>query len=740
MMELSEFAGKILLSGELSEKLAGVDFFSDDHPCLDVVLPGLPSRNKRLSLERFRSSARVTFPTRAELLEPSNIAVLLHFFANHELLALELMALALLKFPDAPAAFRMGIAHTMRDEQRHLLAYIQRMSELGLDFGDIPLNDFFWSQCSSMQTPMDYVCRMSLTFEQANLDFAAYFRDVLAEIGDQQTSDLMQQVLLDEMNHVKHGLNWFRRWKPENESDWQVFCRSLGAEINPSRAKGTSFRSDYRKAIGLSDDYINSLHVFSKSKGTPPRVVMFNPDAEEDVRTGAALPPVMSVELQQARDDLAPVMLYLSSQTDLVLVARPLPTDFLLQLRASGFLLPEFLTVDSSESGVTTALQGRVLSGVLPWSVSPASQRLEAKLGLTDASQFKGDQQGLRTIHSKSTALALLKEFLAENADDKRVVDVEFTGDVVCSQEEFDDCLLKFRNLGLDGRFVAKRPWSASGRHRVFGFIRDGAFAQQPVQVRNWFEKSWKLGEVPILQPYFDRVADLSVQCRIEVADNHHKVIVLGMTKVLNSDRGQYVGTCVGRFLSARDREFTRFFHQKSESKTIPGQGIDEFMTHLAKWTGDRLSRLGLSGAFGIDSFVFRGVDGQLKLYPMIEINPRHTMGRVALALARRMLPGRTGLWLHVSKAWLQKLNAASFSQLKQRWQAALPLQTQSSSGGVVILSGLLETTPAEDCAQVWTCFLVSQDLSKDLREMGLESVVNVSGFGLKVDKPGMQL
>ena len=740
MMELSEFARKILLSGELSEKLSGGDYFSDHRPALELTLPDQPGRSDRLSLERFRSSARVTFPSRTDLLEPSNVAVLLHFFANHELLALELMALALLKFPDAPSAFRMGIAHTMRDEQKHLLAYIQRMKDFGLDFGEIPLNDFFWSQCASMQNPMDYVCRMSLTFEQANLDFAAYFRDVLAEIGDQQTSTLMHQVLVDEMSHVKHGLNWFRRWKPENESDWQVFCRSLGAEINPTRAKGTVFRRDYRKEIGLSDEYINSLHVFSKSKGRPPRVVIFNPEAEEDVRTSAARPPVLSTELQQARNDLAPVMLYLAAQTDLVLVSESLPTDFLLRLRDSGFLLPEFLPLGSTEAAITSALKDRVLSGILPWSVSPSTRRLENKLGLSEESQFKGEQENLRTIHSKATALSLLKEFLAENRTDSRIVDVESTGEVVCNPEDFDRCLSRFHDLAFESRFVAKRPWSASGRHRVFGAIGDGDFAQQPQQLRNWFEKSWKTGEIPIVQPYFRRVADLSVQGRIDVVDNHHKVIVLGMTRVVNSDRGQYVGTCVGRFLSGTDQAFTRFFHQKGGSEGLLGQGIDEFMCQLAKWTGDRLCRLGLSGAFGIDSFVFRDQDGQLKLYPMIEINPRHTMGRVALALAKRMLPGRTGLWLHVSKSWLQKLGATSFSELKKRWENALPLRSHSSSGGVVILSGLLETTPAEQCSQVWTCFLVSQDLPKDLLSLGMDEIADLSGFGLKVDKPGMPL
>ena len=41
------------------------------------------------------------------------------------------MALALLRFSDAPSAFRMGVAKTMLDEQRHLQSYIGKMHELG---------------------------------------------------------------------------------------------------------------------------------------------------------------------------------------------------------------------------------------------------------------------------------------------------------------------------------------------------------------------------------------------------------------------------------------------------------------------------------------------------------------------------------------------------------------------------------------------------------------------------------
>ena len=87
--------------------------------------------------------------------------------ANHELLAAELMALVLLKFPDAPKEYRAGVYEAMREEQMHTLMYLRRMKECGIQFGELPVNDYFWRLVSPMKSPMEFVTRLNLTFEQA---------------------------------------------------------------------------------------------------------------------------------------------------------------------------------------------------------------------------------------------------------------------------------------------------------------------------------------------------------------------------------------------------------------------------------------------------------------------------------------------------------------------------------------------------------------------------------------------
>src|SRR5690606_2802985 len=122
------------------------------------------------------STERVKFPGLGSLVLDEKKAVAFHFFANHELLALEMMAAALLVYPhdtEALRRFKKDLIQTMRDEQKHLKLYLHRMGDFGVEFGDYPLNDYFWRQTPTLKTPERFYALMALTFESANLDFAS---------------------------------------------------------------------------------------------------------------------------------------------------------------------------------------------------------------------------------------------------------------------------------------------------------------------------------------------------------------------------------------------------------------------------------------------------------------------------------------------------------------------------------------------------------------------------------------
>lgn len=94
------------------------------------------------------------FPKVNRLNETDKKAMALHSFANHELLAIEMMASAILLYPhatDEDVRFKRGIVTALKEEQKHLGLYIKRLNELGYQFGDFPLNDFSGGRCRNLK-------------------------------------------------------------------------------------------------------------------------------------------------------------------------------------------------------------------------------------------------------------------------------------------------------------------------------------------------------------------------------------------------------------------------------------------------------------------------------------------------------------------------------------------------------------------------------------------------------------
>ncbi len=125
-------------------------------------------------------------PSRQAFRDPAKRAVAHHIMANHELQALEVMAFTLCAFPEAPREFRSGMVRIMADEQRHTRMHIERSAELGLEFGGLPVNGYFWQKAQEFRSPLDYLAGLPLTFEACNLDHTLQFEEFFAEAGGQE--------------------------------------------------------------------------------------------------------------------------------------------------------------------------------------------------------------------------------------------------------------------------------------------------------------------------------------------------------------------------------------------------------------------------------------------------------------------------------------------------------------------------------------------------------------------------
>lgn len=273
------------------------------------------------------------------------------------------MALALLKFPDAPDSFRRGVLRTLQEEQNHTRWYIQRMKECGVTFGDIPVTPMIWEHIADMESPLDYVSRLSLTFEQANLDYAKHYSEVLQNVGDTKTAKILSKIYHDEIAHVGYGLKWLRRWKENAQTDWDAWHKRLHIPLSPIRAKGMApFNEEGRRKAGLSEEFIASLKRFHSTRGRSPDLWYFNPDAEAQVANPGWTCPQ---KLHQLAADLEPAFALAGPSRDDIVLLRHLPSDqHRDHLARFGLIFPEVRLLSDLE----LVKKSRKLRAIQPWA------------------------------------------------------------------------------------------------------------------------------------------------------------------------------------------------------------------------------------------------------------------------------------------------------------------------------------------------------------------------------------
>jgi uncharacterized ferritin-like protein (DUF455 family) len=262
-LDIFQQAQSIVEGSRLENKLIPLKFTMAGSPSA-LTLVTNPGRESKIAF----SDKQLKFPNKNKLVTVEGTAIALHFFANHELLAIEMMAMAILKFPvkgEEGDKFRKTLISTIKDEQKHFKLYQTRMSELGVEFGDLPVNDFFWKQIHHCTSIESFYAMMALTFESANLDFANYYKNIFVECEDFATADILSTVLEDEIRHVKIGWNYVSQSNlntNKNEKIWNYYLSLLPSKITPARAKGINYNPRLREQAGIDKEFVNQLSNF----------------------------------------------------------------------------------------------------------------------------------------------------------------------------------------------------------------------------------------------------------------------------------------------------------------------------------------------------------------------------------------------------------------------------------------------------------------------------------------------
>lgn len=256
-MELRAFAERVLLTPDLALKVAAVgEEFTDQEPGEPLQVEE-PARPEELQFAPRRTAPKM--PSDESLIEPRKRAVAHHILANHELQALEVMAWTLLTFPEAPQEFRQGLASIMVDEQRHTRMHAERAAKLGINFGEMPVNCYIWKKAMSFESVLDYLAGLPLVFEGRNLDHTLELETAFLAAGDTRSAKIMRIIHEDEIEHVRFGLKWLKRLKPEQMSDWDAFENHLHWPLRPCKARGETFQREARRKAGMTDDFIDRI-------------------------------------------------------------------------------------------------------------------------------------------------------------------------------------------------------------------------------------------------------------------------------------------------------------------------------------------------------------------------------------------------------------------------------------------------------------------------------------------------
>ncbi len=605
------------------------------------------------------------------------------------------MALALLRFPEAPAAFRRGLLQALGEEQRHLALYIGRMEASGVAFGEVAVNDFFWRCLEDMRTPMDFVIRMSLTLEQANLDYSRYYKNIFEILGDTETAAVLAQVHADEIGHVRLGLHWFRQWKEPGAGDWEAFCAGLEggpgagpAVLGPSRAKGPEFDREVRLGLGLDAAFVDQLQLWGRSRGRPPTVWWFNPSCEEEIARGKpGHQPTAPLKALQA--DLAQGMLWLAAREDAVVLERPPSQAWLQEVLAVRGGLPEI--ADSP-----AALAGRKLGRLSPWGWSPeAGVRMAGLKGQLTAPGRSEWSPELAPVYAKDGAVALRRRLWEAVRDDPAERAEEWLcapeGEVCGTVAEVEAACLRWPEA------VIKARWKCSGRDM---FRRTAEGWTEPR--RRWLERTLAAQGAVIVEPWYRRLADFSWHWDAVQepaaggggADPGGQVRLegRGICRFVTDEAGRFLGTHLGGWQEELGEPLRRFLHGDGRDprrlprlKAALGRLLAPVIAPLFEGAGRQEQPV------GVDAMIVETPAGP-RLQPVVEINPRWTMGRLSLALAAHLHPKSTGQWRILPVAIARALPPDPVRLSGGRWQEGRVYTTDPATAAAVV--GVAEIRP----------------------------------------------
>lgn len=429
-----------------------------------------------------------------------------------------------------------------------------------------------------------------------------------------------------------------------------------------------------------------------------PTVFWFNPLAEGRIAQGKAFNPVKH-QAALARD-LANLPQFLGRPDDIVLVEQRPAVQFLSSLKQAGFAPADFIELARPPEPPTARLSRRKLGALRPWAWGPDSlelfEPLFGQLSRPHPSPTQCFNPGIARLYSKAWSAGLLRKLLVSHPPEPWLCTADDIGVPVHTLDEALRAITAIRARGHH-RIIAKEAIGLAG-HNAMRLWEPEVLDTQ----RRWLGNVLENGRELVIEPWLEREADFSMQFEMGASG----LQLCGYTGLLNDSKGQFLGNSAAADFDRRiPLAVTRLFDAPSDIS----ERLHQLFATLQALLETELRQANYTGPAGIDAFVYRSSKGGCRLKPVVELNPRYTMGRLTVELMRRVAPGSHGLFRLITLAKARAEGADGFNAYAQALSERFPLCMEGTPVQKIREGALCLTDPAR--AQVCLAtFRVSRD------------------------------
>jgi uncharacterized ferritin-like protein (DUF455 family) len=206
-------------------------------------------------------------PKAKPLETPEGRVRLLHIaLINLEIPAIEVCGRMIAEFPEAPWAMKLDLAYQIWDEARHAMMCADRLQELGGTIGQFPYHHRVWEHSVEGPTLAERFITTQRIHEGNGLDQTMLARDALSQVGDKETSQIMDYIMADEVIHVRNGNKWMERLVADPE-ERAALLHQVEERLGIAAYAGPPLNRDGRLKAGFTEIELDWLTELRERRG-----------------------------------------------------------------------------------------------------------------------------------------------------------------------------------------------------------------------------------------------------------------------------------------------------------------------------------------------------------------------------------------------------------------------------------------------------------------------------------------